>query len=350
LTKELNFKREDAIQVLYNLGVTDFGNLKKGKIISGKDIFSAILPNDFDFVGSTKTNEDVIIKNGKLIQGFIDKSTIGEENGTLLRAIYKVYGEQVGLDLLGKIFKLGIEVLLKIGFTTSISDTDIPESLITKNKEKIQEAENEIDNLINDYNNNSLKPLPGMSIEQTLENMILQILNNLRDKIGESVYENVSEKNSTVLMARSGGIGNFLNLAQMAALVGQQALHGSRINIGYTGRTLSVFSKGNLNADAHGFIRRGYRSGLRPHEYFFHTMTGRDSLMDTALRTPKSGYLYRRLANALQDLRIEYDGTVRDANKKIVQFVYGDDGIDVSKSEGGIINVKRIVKEVMANV
>ena len=75
-------------------------------------------------------------------------------------------------------------------------------------------------------------------------------------------------------------------------------------------------------------------------------MTGRDSLMDTALRTPKSGYLYRRLSNALQDLRIEYDGTVRDANKKIIQFKYGDDSIDVSRSEGGTINVKKIVKEV----
>ena len=72
--------------------------------------------------------------------------------------------------------------------------------------------------------------------------------------------------------------------------------------------------------------------------------------MDTALRTPKSGYLYRRLANALQDIRVEYDGSVRDANKKIIQFSYGDDGLDISKTEGGIINVKRIVKEVLANV
>jgi DNA-directed RNA polymerase subunit A' len=75
-------------------------------------------------------------------------------------------------------------------------------------------------------------------------------------------------------------------------------------------------------------------------------MTGRDSLMDTALRTPKSGYLYRRLSNAMQDLKTEYDGTIRDAAKKIIQFSYGEDGVDVSKSEGGILNVKRIIKTV----
>ena len=65
--------------------------------------------------------------------------------------------------------------------------------------------------------------------------------------------------------------------------------------------------------------------------------------MDTALRTPKSGYLYRRLANAMQDLKVEYDETVRDASGKIIQFEYGEDGIDVSKSENGKINVKRII-------
>ncbi len=75
-------------------------------------------------------------------------------------------------------------------------------------------------------------------------------------------------------------------------------------------------------------------------------MTGRDSLMDTALRTPKSGYLYRRLSNALQDLKVEYDYTVRDSSGKIVQFMYGEDGMDVSKSEGGVINVKKIVESV----
>ena len=77
------------------------------------------------------------------------------------------------------------------------------------------------------------------------------------------------------------------------------------------------------------------------------SMTGRDSLMDTALRTPKSGYLYRRLANAMQDLKIDNDFTVRDASGKIVQFIYGEDGVDVTKSEGGKINVKRIIDKVI---
>ncbi|MBS3141472.1 DNA-directed RNA polymerase subunit A', partial [Candidatus Woesearchaeota archaeon] len=167
---------------------------------------------------------------------------------------------------------------------------------------------------------------------------------------GENVSEQANlKKNSTVLMALSGARGNLLNLAQMSACVGQQSLGGSRVKNGYKNRTLSVFKRGSLEPSSRGFIRRGYKNGMTPYEFFFHGMTGRDSLMDTALRTPKSGYLYRRLANALQDLRIEYDNTVRDGNKRVIQFVYGDDNVDISKSEGGVINVKRIVKEIAEN-
>jgi len=130
----------------------------------------------------------------------------------------------------------------------------------------------------------------------------------------------------------------------MAACVGQQALRGGRIDKGYTSRSLSCFKKNDLGAVPRGFIGVGFKDGLKPHEMFFMAMTGRDSLMDTALRTPKSGYLYRRLANAMQDLKIEYDFTVRDASKKIVQFNYGEDCLDVSKTEGGKLNVKEIIE------
>jgi DNA-directed RNA polymerase subunit A" len=117
----------------------------------------------------------------------------------------------------------------------------------------------------------------------------------------------------------------------MACSVGQQALWAKRIEIGYENRTLPFFKPNDLAPVAHGFIESSYFKGLQPYEFFFGAMTGRDALMDTALRTPKSGYLYRRIANSLQDLKVEYDGTVRDATGKIVQFIYGDDGIDVGR-------------------
>jgi len=347
LTRDMKMPREEAIQLLYSVGIDDFTSLKSGKQeVAGKEIFSVLLPKDFDFLGSTRSGEEIIIKKGQLLRGFIDKTSIGEDNGRLIRSLYAKYGEEIGIDLLGKIFKLGIAVLLKRGFTTSIADTDIPEHVSKKISEHTRATEEKVQELIRQYQDGKLEAMPGMSVRETLERMILQLLNQLRDKIGETVYENIAEKNSSILMVRSGAKGSTLNIAQMAACVGQQALRGSRINDGYYKRTLTIFKRNSLEPSARGFIYNGYRQGLKPAEYYFHAMTGRDSLMDTALRTPKSGYLYRRLSNALQDLRVEYDGTVRDANKKIIQFEYGDDNIDVARSEGGSINIKKIVKEV----
>ena len=191
-----------------------------------------------------------------------------------------------------------------------------------------------------------LEAFPGRTIVETLELRILEALNIARNKAGSFVLEHANEKTAALIMARSGARGNILNLAQISAVVGQQALRGRRIERGYQGRTLSYFKKGDLSPAAHGFIKNSFKSGLTPHEFFFAAMTGRDSLMDTALRTPKSGYLYRRLSNAMQDLKVEYDRTVRDVSKKIIQFKYGEDGLDVSKSEGGKIDIKRIIQEV----
>ena len=133
----------------------------------------------------------------------------------------------------------------------------------------------------------------------------------------------------------------------MSAITGQQALRGRRIDHGFTNRTLSYFKVHDISPAARGFIKNSFKSGLNPAEFFFGAMTGRDALMDTALRTPKSGYLYRRLSNAMQDLKVEYDHTVRDASGRIVQFQYGEDGLDVSKTKAGSIDVKEIVQAVI---
>ena len=227
-----------------------------------------------------------------------------------------------------------------------MADTDLPDSAIKRIKEILVKANNDVDSLIQKYQQNNLEAFPGRTIVETLELKILEILNKARNETGIIVNEHIDRSKPTIIMVNSGSRGNPLNLAQMSACVGQQALRGRRIDVGYTHRTLSHFKKNELSPTAKGFIYNSFKSGLSPSEFFFGAMTGRDSLMDTALRTPKSGYLYRRLANALQDLRVEYDHTVRDASGKVIQFEYGEDSIDVSRSENGILNVKKIIQMV----
>ncbi len=355
LTKEGVFSKEDAIALLLAAGIDNYENFKSFKVsVTGKEIFSALFTKDFNFVGYTRAYKEgdtgdtiVRIKDGVMISGHIDKSTIGEDNGILIRALYRKYGEDIAIDILSKMFRLGIEVLHRRGFTTSIADTDLSVLVVNKINSMLGAAEEEVHALIATYEKGTLDSLPGLSIKDTLELKILEVLNNVRNKIGERIQDTVEESNPTIIMAKSGATGNILNLAQMAACVGQQSLSGKRVSFGYKDRTLSIFKKNDLSPRSRGFVNVGFKQGLKPFEYYYGAMTGRDSLMDTALRTPKSGYLYRRLANALQDLRVEYDYTVRDASKHILQFKYGEDGIDVSKSESGTIDIKQIVRNIV---
>jgi len=344
LTRDMEMPREEAASMLFALGIEDLSRLSNKKMVTGKEIFSVLLPEDFNFNGKTKSGELVKIKNGEIVSGFMDVLSIGQEKGVMLRSLYEEYGPEKTLPLLDNIFKLGALALTRRGFSIFSADLDLQEETKEKVQAVIREAEQKVGELIDDFHQGKLESLPGRTARETLELRILETLNKARNKGGEIAMSEGRETNA-VIMARSGARGNVLNIAQMAAVVGQQALRGKRIDRGYKKRTLSYFAQNDLGPEARGFTRNSFKSGLTPVEFFFGSMTGRESLMDTALRTPKSGYLYRRLSNSLQDVKVEYDGTVRDASGRIVQFQFGEDGIDVSKTENGIINVKRIIED-----
>ncbi len=346
LTKDLTLVYADAIQLLAQVGITDFARLPKKKEVTGKEIFSVLIPEDFSFRGKSKSGDPVVIKKGVIEEGVLDSSNLGVGKGLLLRNLIKRYGSAVTVDIMENFFRLGTYTLQHVGFSVPISDSDLPEIARNKIEETLTHAEQEVKKLIDQFHQHQLEVFPGRTMQETLELKILTVLNQARNMCGEIVSTYCDKKTHTLIMADSGARGNILNLAQMAACVGQQALGGKRIERGYRGRTLSAFQSGDLSPKSRGFIKYGFKHGLAPHEFFFGAMTGRDSLMDTALRTPKSGYLYRRLANAMQDLKVEYDGTVRDASKRIIQFRYGEDGVDVSRSENGVVNVDEIIDSV----
>ena len=346
LTSSKEISKEGAIDLLTSIGL-DKIKFSKDKL-TGSEVFSTLFPEDFNFIRKNKEGKTLVrIKKGNLEEGIIDKNTIGENNGELIREFYRKYGQDKTIELLGNIFQLGIKILLKKGFTTGVADTDIPEEARKKVDSMIQRAYGKIQENIEAYNKDKIEALPGKTNLESLEIKAMEILNKTRTDIGEFVKDYATEGNPTLIMAQSGARGNILNFTQMTGCIGQQALGGKRINRGYRNRTISSFKENDLGPEARGFVKNNFKRGINPVEFFFHAMTGRDSLMDTALRTPKSGYLYRRLANALQDIKIEYDHTVRNATKEIIQFKYGEDSIDVSKSEGGTISVVNAIHDVL---
>ena len=140
-------------------------------------------------------------------------------------------------------------------------------------------------------------------------------------------------------MVKSGSKGNDLNIAQMISCLGQQNVNGKRIPYGFEDRTLPHFSKYNDSPEARGFVKNSYIQGLTPEELFFHAMGGRVGLIDTAVKTSQTGYIQRRIIKGLEDIKVEYDMTVRNSKNKIVQFKYGDDNMETTKIENSKLHL-----------
>lgn len=137
-------------------------------------------------------------------------------------------------------------------------------------------------------------------------------------------------------------IGSVINVAQMVACVGQQIIGGSRVRNGFQDRSLPHFRKKSKNPPSKGFVRNSFFSGLTPPEFLFHAMSGREGLVDTAVKTAETGYMARRLMKALEDLCTHYDLSVRNSVGGIVQFQYGDDMLDPACLEGDATPVEYV--------
>jgi DNA-directed RNA polymerase subunit A' len=274
--------REEAVALLYASGCDKFPDPRK-KEVTGKEIFSCLLPDELNFIGHSKKpitsdanpeDEKVVIENGQLISGVMDTASLGSGSGLLLRTLHKECGADRAMEIMSEMLLLGINVLFKRGFTTGISDTDLPKDAIDEIDEQLRKAYDEVDNLIEKYYNNELEALPSRTIAETLELQVLKVLNNARNEAGKIIAKHSSIENPTLVMAASGARGSMLNLAQMAGVVGQQSLAGVRISEGFKERTLSNFKRRDLRPTARGFIRNSYKGGLTPAEFFLRCFDG----------------------------------------------------------------------------
>jgi len=317
---------------------------------TGRTLFSELLPDDLSLHFSSSTGDDVIIEDGQLIEGTIDEDAVGAFGGEVVDTLTKEYGETRSRVFINEIASLAMRAIMHFGFSIGIDDESIPPEAEEQVDDAIESAYDRVQELIATYEAGELESLPGRGVDETLEMKIMQTLGKARDSAGDIADQHFGDDNPAVVMARSGARGSMLNLTQMAGSVGQQAVRGERINRGYEDRTLSHYRPNDLSSEAHGFVENSYRSGLTPEEFFFHAMGGREGLVDTAVRTSKSGYLQRRLINALSELEAQYDGSVRDTSGRIVQFEFGEDGtspVKVSSGEGDGIDVDDIVDRVV---
>ena len=357
--KDTVFEEDKALQIIKRakMALPE----AKGEPWTGKEVFSLLLPDRLNLVYKAEIcrkceeckyenceyDAYVVISNGQLLQGVVDDKGYGSGSGKILDAIVKQFGPAEARYFLDHATKLAVfGGVMQRGFTTGTADEEIPKEAEERIAELLEESDQRVERLIQTYEDGELEALPGRSLRETLEMKIMQVLGEARDNTGVIAERYFTTSNSAVIMALTGARGSMLNLTQIATCVGQQAVRGGRINRGYIDRTLPHFHKGDVGAKASGFVNSSYKHGLDPLEFFFHAMGGREGLVDTAIRTAQSGYMQRRLVNALHDLSVHEDGTVRDNNGVIVQFKYGEDGINPAKSDyGKVADLDKLIEE-----
>ncbi|KAK6890433.1 DNA-directed RNA polymerase III subunit RPC1 [Candida tropicalis] len=277
----------------------------------------------------------VVIRGSQILSGLMDKSTLGDgKKHSVFYTILRDYGPQEAANAMNRMAKMCARYLGNRGFSIGINDVTPADELKQKKELMVEQAYLKCDQLIDLYNRGKLETQPGCNEEQTLEAKIGGLLSKVREEVGEVCIRELDSLNAPLIMATCGSKGSTLNVSQMVAVVGQQIISGHRVPDGFQDRSLPHFTKNSKTPQSKGFVRNSFFSGLTPPEFLFHAISGREGLVDTAVKTAETGYMSRRLMKSLEDLSTQYDNTVRNSSNGIVQFTYGGDGLDPYDMEG----------------
>ncbi|KAK3224411.1 hypothetical protein Dsin_011436 [Dipteronia sinensis] len=330
--------------------------LKPRPLWTGKQVFNLIIPKQINLMRTAAWHSEadkglltvgdtlIRIEKGELLSGTLCKKTLGTSTGSLIHVIWEEVGPDAARKFLGHTQWLVNYWLLQNAFSIGIGDTIADAATMEKINETISVAKNEVKNLIRKAQEKSLEPEPGRTMMDSFENKVNQVLNKARDDAGSSAQKSLSESNNLKAMVTAGSKGSFINISQMTACVGQQNVEGKRIPYGFSGRTLPHFTQDDYGPESRGFVENSYLRGLTPQEFFFHAMGGREGLIDTAVKTSETGYIQRRLVKAMEDIMVKYDGTVRNSLGDVIQFLYGEDGMDAVWIETQTLDSLKIKK------
>jgi DNA-directed RNA polymerase II subunit RPB1 len=322
---------------------------------SGQQVLGALLPpiniemsnKSFDKEnGDTRDSINYVkIDQGDITQGVVDGDIYMKPSKGIIHVTYNDHGPKETVDLLDSLQNTVENFLVLNGFSVGISDLIADEETNNTIREKIQERKKQVEQVILQVHLDLFDNNTGKTNQQEFEDQIFGILNKATSDAGSAGQQSLSSENRLLAMVRSGSKGEPLNVAQMMACLGQQAIEGKRVPYGFTDRTLPHYKKYDDSSEARGFIESSFIRGLTPQQFFFHAMSGREGLIDTAVKTADTGYIQRQLIKSMEDLTVQHDGTVRDTNNNIIQFHYGEDGINPTKIENQSYPIGKLSQE-----
>lgn len=297
---------------------------------TGKQIISMILPSTL-IVENVKDlmnpyDKGIFIKRGKIISGSVDKAVIGKSQGGLVHILFNDYGSGTTKVFLNQIQKISNYWVKQNGFTIGIGDAVIDDKTNNCVNDILDKTKNKIKSIITNG-------IDGIKDPRIIEEIINTELNAAVNDVGKKVEENLDILNNFKATVTAGSKGSFINISQIMGVVGQQNVEGKRVGYGFKERTLPHYERNDMGQESRGFVENNYLKGLTPQEFYFHAQAGREGIIDTACKTAEVGYIQRRLVKALEDVIVKYDNTVRNSRGLIIQFLYGEDGIDATYME-----------------
>ncbi|KAI0959721.1 hypothetical protein AcW1_004466 [Taiwanofungus camphoratus] len=378
------FTREEYFQLLYGaIRPEDESGHHSGRLVTlpptiwkpkalwtGKQIISTVLknitPGNFDGLnlqsqakvpghlwGKDSQEDKVVFMDGELLSGILDKSAFGATDFGLVHSVYELYGPDIAGRLLGVLSRLFTKFLQHRAFTCRMDDLALTPDGNTKRTQLLQRGaqlgtEGAIDNfpslttvpkeeqpmILRSLLEDVLRDDSKMAgLDMTVKGKLAKLTKSIADACMPHGLLRQFPGNHMQAMTLSGAKGSAVNAQQISCALGQQELEGRRVPVMVSGKTLPSFKAFETKAIAGGYVASRFLTGVKPQEFFFHCMAGREGLIDTAVKTSRSGYLQRCLIKHLEGIRIHYDNTVRGSDASIYQFHYGGDALDVTKQK-----------------
>lgn len=303
--------------------------------------------------GKDSMEDTVIFMDGELLCGVLDKSAFGATDFGLVHSVYELYGASVAGTLLGVLSRLFTKFTQHRAFTCRMDDLALTPEGNAKRKELIYKGANlgtegAIENFpslssVSDHEKPAqLRALledvlrddnKMAGLDMTVKSKLAKLTKSIADAVMPHGLLRQFPHNHMQAMTQSGAKGSAVNAQQISCALGQQELEGRRVPVMVSGKTLPSFKPFETRAIAGGYVASRFLTGVKPQEFFFHCMAGREGLIDTAVKTSRSGYLQRCLIKHLEGIRVHYDNSVRGSDGSLYQFYYGGDGMDVTKQK-----------------
>ena len=337
------FTKQQAMNLLMSYNNVNVDTLQELSDITCFDILSQITPplslkfktKLFNEDETMKDSNNVLeIENGKMIRGNLEKGSLGDGTRGILQRVCNDFGNINAANYIDDLQNIVTEFMKTNAYSVGISDLIANKKTNDTIVSKIGEKKQEVNDLIQQTHLGVFENNTAKSNREEFETKVNNILNQASSQAGKIGRTSLDPSNRFVQMVNAGSKGSDLNISQMISCLGQQNVDGKRIPYGFDFRTLPHFTKFDDTPIARGFVESSFIGGLSPEELFFHAMGGRIGLIDTAVKTSQTGYIQRRIIKGCEDLKVEYDMTVRNNKGKITQYIYGDDNSDPCKVEG----------------